>query len=344
MYSTNDKYDADYDIRLAELEDIPKIMKYIDINWKKDHIMSCDRKLFDYEFVHGNEVDFVIAVHRKRKTIEAIFGFLRCSESRKGDIWGSFWHVRDNNQRLLGIELAKRVYTLTGCRSHIGNGANPNTTVPLRKVLFHDQTGKMKQYYWLNPRIKDYRIAEVIEPWNPQKKEGAPSYELVRFDSFEELNRHFDIKKNTGLPYKDSWYFNHRYFMHPYYKYLVYGVSDGNRVQAILVAREQELGGAVVLRIVDFIGEHRWIEGLYDALDHLAELNQYEYIDFFEYGIPESCLECAGFQDRDKYQNIVPNYFEPFVRENIDIWVHFQKAGTTFFKADGDQDRPNGLR
>ena len=40
-------------------------------------------------------------------------------------------------------------------------------------------------------------------------------------------------------------------------------------------------------------------------------------------------------------KNIIPNYFSPFIRENIDIYIRYNDDSTRFFKADGDQDRPN---
>ncbi len=34
-------------------------------------------------------------------------------------------------------------------------------------------------------------------------------------------------------------------------------------------------------------------------------------------------------------------YFDPFLRENIEIWYQKSKEEIVIFKADGDQDRPN---
>jgi hypothetical protein len=40
--------------------------------------------------------------------------------------------------------------------------------------------------------------------------------------------------------------------------------------------------------------------------------------------------------------NIIPNYFEPFVAENIDIYFFSNTNEKVYiFKGDGDQDRPN---
>ena len=74
--------------------------------------------------------------------------------------------------------------------------------------------------------------------------------------------------------------------------------------------------------------------------------NNYEYIDFVEVGLDKECLINAGFINRKEYENvIVPNYFEPFVQENIDLDYAYKTvvndSRTIFFKADADQDRPN---
>ena len=341
---TDSEYDKKYDIRLASIDDIPYIMKFLDDHWKKGHIMATNRKLFEYEYVHEDEVDFILAIDKNTKKIEALFGFLRCSKDRNGDIWGSMWMVNDNpdNMKLLGVELAKRVYSLTGCRSHIGNGANPKTTIPLRKIFFREKTVKMKQYYRLNADIENYEIAVVKEPWISEKLKDTPVYHLKKIESFKELLNSFDIDSVNGIPHKDSWYVNHRYFEHPVYHYDIYGIQDQKKIcRAIFVTRSVVIGKSGVLRIVDYIGDHKMFAGLYDEIGNLISSGNYEYIDFFEYGISDELIEKAGFKNRDEFNNIIPNYFEPFVQENIDIWAHYKEDGTTFFKADGDQDRPN---
>lgn len=341
--NNDNRFDEVYDIRLATVADIPMIMDFLKEHWRKDHIMATNRELFDYEYTHGNDVDFVIAIKKETSTLEGIFGFLRCSKRRDGDLWGSMWKVNDkgDNMNLLGIELAKRVYSLTGCHYYCGNGANAGTTVPLRKLFFREKTVKMKQFYWLNNRIKEYRIAEIIDKWTPIKGDCSPDYKVIKFDSFNDLRNNFDIDRVENIPHKDEWYINKRYFEHPIYKYDSYGIHDGSETKAVFFTREIRTQGAAILRIVDYLGNHEMLAGIYDFLDSLVKNNSYEYIDFFEYGIDDDILKKVGFRNREDYNNIIPNYFEPFVRENVDIWAHYKTEGTTFFKADGDQDRPN---
>ena len=69
---------------------------------------------------------------------------------------------------------------------------------------------------------------------------------------------------------------------------------------------------------------------------------KYEYIDFYCHGFDTEYVRQAGMIELvENDTNIIPNYFAPYVAENIDIWVGTPKGRAMFFKADGDQDRPN---
>ncbi|SJZ43791.1 hypothetical protein [Selenihalanaerobacter shriftii] len=343
------KFDERYEIRLANMSDIDNIMNFIDKYWREGHIMSRDKELFKYEYADGDNLNFILAIDKNTELIEGIFGFIRCSNTedpKRKDIWGSMWKVNDSHDNIpfLGVELAKRVFTLTGCRTHIGNGANPNTTVPLRRLFFGDKVVKMKQYYLLNSYIDDYKIA-LIKDKNKAISTIPTQNQtnLQEFHSIDEVKKHFDIESIDAIPYKDNWYVNKRYFCHPYYKYNVYGLADNTeKVDALMMTREVKYNGRKVLRIVDYIGNHKLFAGLSKKFDRLIKDNNYEYIDFYTYGFDEESILKAGFKLRiDDDPNVIANYFEPFVRENVDIWAHYKIDGTLFFKADGDQDRPN---
>lgn len=344
------KFDERYDIRLAYASDIDNIMHFVDKYWRKGHIMARDRELFKYEYADGNNVNFVLAIDKNTQLIEGIFGFIKCShtnDAKKKDIWGSMWMVNSEHENIpfLGIELAKRVFVLTECRTQIGNGANPRTTVPLRKIFFGDKTVKMKQYYLLNTSVENYKIAVIHnqpiadKPFTFEHNETF----LKQFHSIDEIKSRFSIEDVDAIPYKDSWYVNKRYFCHPYYKYNVYGLADSTeKIGALMMARVVKYNGRKVIRIVDYIGDHKLFAGLHKEFQNLIKANDFEYIDFYTYGFDEQSILKAGFKLRtDDDPNIIPNYFEPFVQENIDIWAHYQLNGTLFFKADGDQDRPN---
>ena len=74
----------------------------------------------------------------------------------------------------------------------------------------------------------------------------------------------------------------------------------------------------------------------------------YEYIDFVVVGADYDVLKKAGFINRKEHpETIIPNYFEPFLKKNIDLDYAFKsvdpEAMALFYKADADQDRPNML-
>jgi len=342
------KYDERYEIRLAKRSDIEMIMTFLNEHWREGHIMATDRKLFEYEYVNEDDVNFVLAIDKKTGLLEGIFGFLNCSQTtdlNKKDIWGSMWKVVDTRENMpfLGVELAKRVMDLTNCRTQIGNGANPNTTIPLRKMFFKETVGKMQHFYLLSNSITNFSIAQ-INKFQQSINKIEKKARLVRLNSIQEVQSKFNIDSLDTVPYKDSWYFNKRYFEHPYYKYEVFGVECENEVGALVVCREVTQDNAKVIRIVDYLGDESLFEGLHKEFKDMLDERNIEYIDFYVYGFENTYILNAGFTLRDEQDmNVIPNYFEPFLQANVDIWVHHKLPNTKFYKADGDQDRPNSL-
>tara|TARA_B100000029_G_scaffold489450_1_gene547228 strand:- start:327 stop:581 length:255 start_codon:yes stop_codon:yes gene_type:complete len=70
-----------------------------------------------------------------------------------------------------------------------------------------------------------------------------------------------------------------------------------------------------------------------------------EYIDFYNFGIEKRVLVSNGFIKREPKSDIViPNYFEPFQKKNVDLYFAFKcnkKYRFIINKGDGDQDRPS---
>lgn len=322
-------------------------MEYIDTVWKKGHILGTDRAFFEYEFRDGDDVHFLIARDRwHRNIIAAVNGFYPCSKDKEHfDIWGCMWSARKDNQDMpmLGVEIGRRLYDL-GHRTETGLGNNQNTAVPIQKRFFKDKTGKMEQYYMLNSR-DDYKIADIVEkvPDMGTVCETNP-FSMKKITEFQEIKGKFDFTRFCGnIPYKDGWYIEKRFFNHPVYTYDVYGVyHESGAIDALITLKKVTVEDRSALRLVDFTGDKAVLPYLYEDFKALMT-SDVEYIDFYCYGFEEAALQEAGFikrQDEDK--NIIPNYFEPFVRENVDIWFNTTQQGAiTICKADSDQDRPN---
>jgi len=335
-------YDEKYDIRLAKSTDIPAIMNFIENNWKSGHIMAVDRTFFEYEFLEEDgTVNFILAIDRNKGTIEGLNGILKASHDKEHlDAWGSIWKVLPGNMGLLGAEIIKRRIPLINCRNSIGVGDNPKTAIPVLRRILKEYTGKMMHYYMLAER-EDFKIARIDHYPSVKINGSAASY--IKFESFNALQERFEFEKYKDcVPYKDSWYIEHRFFKHPIYHYEVYGIEMDQKVDAIFVLRYQEYQGRIAVRFVDYIGEQERFAELGTFFHELLKADDFEYVDFYCGGFSAGPILLAGFTPVEENDtNIIPNYFAPFVQENIDIWVDSTCEKTVFTKADADQDRPN---
>lgn len=353
------EFDEHYEIRKANKDDIDAIMKYIDEDWRKGHIMSVNKELFEYEFLEEDDsVNMVLAINRENGRIDGIMGYLCASNCPdKKDIWGSIWKVRDGSISLLGVEIMRRMEEISGCRYHLGMGANPKTNIPLVRVMFKRTGAKLSHYYMLGSvSPEDMRIAKITNLPSPSALDETTSsntysFEVRKITNPDDLKPLFATKACLdAVPYKDLWYINKRFFNHPISSYDVYGIfakESGDEAAAYspvaaFVTRVQEANDSSVLRIVDYIGEESAITAAGPFIKKLLDDNNYEYADFYCFGIDDEHLKNGGFIClKDGDENIIPNYFKPFLQENIDIWVHYPVNGARFCKADGDQDRPN---
>lgn len=328
-----------YNIRTASVDDIPKIMSFINDNWKKGHILATNRDFFNYEMVVDDKVNFIVACSKEDGGIWGVQGFIPSARDVVlRDLWGVVWKTREKAKPMLGMEIKRKTIMLAGGRHELGVGANPNTSVPILRFYGYSIV-RLRHFFILNEQT-DYFISHIEHKVNTK---------FIPYDINVEEITNFDIlaaKFNCSLfenevPYKDSWYINRRYFNYPIYKYKKY-LAHLAGIQLLIVGREQEYGGKKVFRIVDLLGDFRIVSKLGLFFHDLIRENSYEYIDIYLEGVDVSLLEDAGFSERVVNDtNIIPNYFSPFERRNIEIWANSDINGCKFFKADGDQDRPS---
>ena len=325
-------------IRGAEEKDIPSIMNFIDTNWKTGHILGNNREFFEYEFVRGGKVNFVISEDDFGE-INGIEGYIVYS-SEESCAFLVMWKTIRGNNPMLGIEILQYIMNNTNVHSVASLGINQNS-IGIYQYLGLS-TGTMVQWHRLNPEtdyviasIQDYEVLPVLA-----KQTGR----LCHFNNFSELSQNFSFEhyyaSNPKLR-KEAWYIEKRYFKHPIYQYHVYGIKTESETDSFIVFRIQEFNGHRVLRLVDVVGNYNRLYGVTEEIDLLMKQYDAEYVDCYEVGLPENEMERAGWKKVKGSGNIIPNYFSPFVQENIEIYYMSQDADMIFFKADGDQDRPN---
>ena len=325
-------------IRYAKVEDIPAIMGYIDSNWKKDHILARDRRLFEWQYMSGDNVNIVIGVD-EQGIIQGMLGFVPYGTDEKKDIALALWKA-NKSESFLGIKLLLYLKKNEPHMNIVCPGINMKTTSKIYQQVGME-VGTMKQWYRLASR-KEYRIAVIESRKIPVVRDSE--YHVVQCKTEEEFCEKVNFEKIQGnvTPQKTKEYFVHRYYRHPIYKYNVYVVADdSNVVQGVLVLRVQEHEGAAAVRFVDYIGKPKLLSCITSKLDKIMEEFDAEYIDMYETGIDDNYLVEGGWQSVKQSFNIIPNYFSPFEKRVVDICYSTSDSSAVLFRGDGDQDRPN---
>lgn len=335
-------YDSKYIFRYANTGDIDAIMKFINDDWRQNHILAKNRELFEYEFLEENgDVNFLLAIDKDRNSIEGVIGFLKTAyDSDITDIWTSIWKVKDGNMLFLGTEIQKRLESDERFRFPLSVGDNIKTSARILKKKFGRHIVKMNHYYILSDS-DNFEIA-VIKNFPKETRLNKISANIVEIKTVNEI---CDILENndyaSSIPIKDCKYYEKRFLKHPIYKYNIYKIEDNNK-SALFVTRNQACNSKKVLRIVDYFGNNELIEDLGIWLREKVNSDGFEYADFLCYGFDEKPFINGGFSLLSEDDvNIIPDYFSPFEQRNIDILSDTPIENITICKADGDQDRPN---
>lgn len=326
-------------IRYADYNDIPNIMQFIDRYWRKGHIMSKDRRLFEFQHLWESEVSFVIS-ENKSKDLDGILGFIPYDDKNR-DVMLAIWKTIKTDDTMLGIKMLQFLQNSQDVKSISAPGINWKTTRPIYHFLGFE-TGVMKHWYRLG-KVDEYRIALVKDDRIPEYMDIMSGTDIQEYLDFESLLHGFpleDVLIRPGHPYKSPEYLKRRYYRHPVFQYLKYGIKkDGMKL--LIILRIQEYNGATALRLVDGIGDEELFRYFTQCLDGLIEKYHCEYADIYETGIDKTILKEAGWTLASETDNIIPEYFAPFERRNIDICYMSSIPDAVLFKADGDTDRPN---
>ena len=328
--------------------DIDEFQSFIRFNYNKKHIFSIEKTVLNWQHKSTEYYHYLIA--KKDGKIVGIQGVIPMSQYDANlptnQIFTTLWRVKEKEGVAIGLRLFKAVLDKYKPELIIGMGMNP------RLISFHKNQGfyvsKMDHYVIFSPFVDSYNIAINVPCID--YKEHYDRIPLVTkkltINDFVEYN--FDKLYSQKIPTKSNSYIINRYFRHPIYDYDVFGIFKNNIVIAICVIRRVVVGRSSVLRLVDYIGDDKSFSLLNSFFIRLLKESNAEYCDFYVYGIPENIIIKAGFVNRKLINSlIVPNYFEPIKRINIDILFGIRTLNdislVRFFKGDGDQDRPSQL-
>lgn len=332
---------AGYTIRFAKREDISDIMLFFKKHWNENHIFASDRAFFEYEFCRGDEVCMVLLLNDKIG-IEGTLGYIPYGGELR-DIFTVMWKVLDNGQMFAGVGLFYYLIDHGRCRHIYTSGLNENTRNIYKYLGFC--TGDLQHYYMLNADCES-RIAKINDETelNTDYRDSGVCVSLYKAEDKNDFLADYCPEKRADKIYKSPEYMVRRYFENPKYQYQVYQIQkEGESTSSFLVARVQEQEGSKVLRLIDFVGDEELLAHIGAPIRRLMKDNDFEYTDVYVYGVADEVLYQAGFSKKAKdSENVIPNYFSPFCRKNVNIGIFWEKEmHPIIWKGDGDQDRPS---
>lgn len=325
-------------IRFANHEDIPRIMRFINEHWKKDHILSRDSRLFEFQHCWGKEVSFVLSENEQGK-IDGVLGYIPY-DVKERDVMLALWKALKSTDSMLGIKILRFLQQDPSVKTISAPGINPKTQPIYRFLGLH--TGKMRHWYRLS-RDEEYKIAFIRDAEIPAGIKSRNDAIVAEYDRFSQLVSEFQIEnylRYENRPYKSMDYIERRYFQHPVFQYRKYGIKCGRR-HLLLIFRVQHFNGSNCLRLVDGIGDLELLPYFTNTIDKTMISLKCEYVDIYETGIEKEFMLSGGWKLTEESDNVIPEYFAPFEQRNIDIYYMSAIPNVVLFKGDGDMDRPN---
>lgn len=326
-------------IRRALYKDIPDIMRFMDKHWKPGNILATNREFFEWQFLDGDKLNMFIGLDEDNGKIYGMIGAVVYNRSSNPDISGCTWQVIKSDNPTLGLDLSEYMKKQLNWRYNFGAGLSKKA-VRINKLMGRVVI-EMDHYYRLADR-DDYKIARIKDKVIPAAEQTG--YSLKRIYSTEEMKQIVSEEMLAErILSKDYDYIENRYFRHPVFHYDIWKIADENgNAHSVLITRDEITQNRKVCEIIDHYGEMEDLGKIASALDSLMDKNGYEFVDVYSYGIPVGIYEKGGFVRCDENSaNIIPNYFHPFVQENISLkLVDPMLKEARLFRGDGDQDRP----
>lgn len=326
-------------VRRAVIEDIPNIMRFMDEHWKPGNILAKDRNFFEWQFVDGDKVNMFIGIDEEEGKIYGMMGVIMYNRSEHPDIACCTWQTIKSSNPMLGIELQDYMWYQIMPRYTDSIGLSEKA-VKIQTLMGREPI-EMEHYYRLRDR-EDYVVAKIKRKIIPKVEETG--YRLVKIQKVEEMRKIISDKELAmQIMSKDYEYIERRYFNHPIYSYDIWKVVDDfGKGTAVLITRDEDINDRKVCKIIDYYGLSEILGKITAALDRLLIEKNYEYADVYSYGVDPVIYESAGFiACNEECENIIPNYFHPFVRKNVVLKMMKPLVeGIRLFRGDGDQDRP----
>ena len=331
-------------LRFASHRDIEVVVNFINVYWSKGHVLSRDKELFEYMYLEKDgRLNFVIASEPQSNEVIAILGYTP-SDALHSRISLSMWKSRSDShlrKHKAGLAVLRYLIDELKPKSIFSTGISADTRALFRFLGY--SCGVMNHHVIVNNEISEFRIIKN-PPTNfffrPSAHLAASSVAMI---TTEEDLRRVAMGLDFGTTLKDIDYLCHRYLNHPRFRYEIREVVSDVKTVGILVFRRSFANDRSCIRVIDVIGAEQCLRSAIWPLVREMQQNGDEYIDLLSWGLDGSQIKEIGFNDcRELVDYVVPEYFSPFSRTNVERWLFTNLPETeVIYKGDGDQDRPN---
>ena len=323
----------------AKPKDLANIMDYINIHWKRGHILSKNKKVFMHYYKKKKNLNFILA--KENKKIVGILGYLKDSKfskiKNKSIIWTSLLKV-SNSYPGLGLKLVSKLIKKFPA-NNIGCNGNNTDSDKLFKLLGFN-TFVLNQYYLINPNIKKFKL--ITHPKIKKSMIDRKKYLKGPILKKLRIKNHYSYLEEKFFKYKNANFFLTKYYKNKFYNYSIVYIEERKKIKSIFVFRIVKKKNRRAARIVDYAGNLKnFKEEIYAFYRILIE-NKCEYLDFFvNYNLP--CNKNGLRLNANNKKVVIPYYFEPFIKKNVLIRSGILKNTKNQFvcKGDGDVERPN---
>lgn len=343
-----------YHFKQCTLNDVESLVQFIDLYWQKNHILCKSRKLLNWQYFNSSEnsYNFILAIADDNKEIHGILGFIPTQQFDESlvakDLWLSIWKVRNDIKAVgMGFGLLSFLRSKLKPESICSIGLS-REVLPIYRALKYE-VGVLKQYLLINYDVLNYTILSC-PPAHDLKSKNLPLAESLDMTELSPDNLSTLTHQSTFFtttPEKSISYIINRYVRHPYYTYRFWLIHQADKKQALFVTRNIQVGHSEIIRLIDYYGPLEALGNITLHLNRLLIKENLEYLDFMHYASSSDHLLKTGFTNlNDQKSLIAPNYFEPFVKQNISIDFAYKSTSEKPFlivKGDSDQDRPNLL-
>ena len=333
-----------YTVRFCQREELSLLQEFIDKHWRKGHILSRSKELFEFQHDYPlfDYYTFAIAFNNETSEIDAALGLIKYwkyddSHTIPNAGWSAIWKVRDDveNPEVGGVAFKLLKFLLKKSDINIFASLGISQMYKSIAVSMHFDVGEMAHYYIANPNYDNFKV--IVKP------------EFTNFKSTSQLSIiessvvHDVLEIDNSLnPFKNITYLVGRYEKHPMFNYVFWKIYDDKDLVAIIVVRKIDVLGHSIYRIMDMLGQ-KCLNSIYDAIITILERDNAEYVDCLNHGLPKEFFCNLGFIEvNHKKGTIIPEHLSPLEHKYIPLeYAYISDTPLVIFKGDGDQDRPN---